>query len=361
MEARPGLALGLFLVAAGAGGAMPATSSLVGEALGAGGPGEATRGRAGLYRAVTAASLLAKLVVPVLLVVAGPRAAFGAAAAALAASMLVARAARRDVVDDLPPGANRHGFLRVLARAVARLGTGHPGQPWLELARDVHPPEAVEGARAVLRLAPVFAALALFWALFDQRASAWVFQARQLDLALAGRTLSPAQLQALNPLLVLLLVPLLGRVLLPALERRGVALPPLRKISAGLFFAAAAFAAAAVLQGTIAPGSTPPALWQLPQYLLLTVGEVLVSVTGLELAYAQAPPAMRGTIMSLGFLTVVAGNLLTVLVGTLFRLDGAAWYVAFAVLGLVAALGFGAVARAWRVEAPAGARARVAE
>jgi POT family proton-dependent oligopeptide transporter len=163
-----------------------------------------------------------------------------------------------------------------------------------------------------------------------------------------GWNLSPAQLQALSPLLVLVLVPLLGRAILPALERRGVDPPPLRKVSAGLFATAAAFVAAGALQAVIDAGHPPHVLWQAPQYVLLTVGELLVSVTGLELAYSLAPRAMLGTIMSLGFLAVVAGNLLTVAVGKLFRLEGAHWYWAFAALGLAGALAFRAVARGWR-------------
>jgi len=347
VESRAGLAVGLTLVAAGAGGAMPATSALVRGTFGAGGPEDAARWRIALRRAVTAASLAAKLGAPLLLVLAGPRAAFGAAAAALVASMLVARSARSGAAGRAP-AIEPHGFLRVVARAVSRLGTGHPGQHWLELARDAHPAEAVEGARAVLRLAPVFAALALFWALCDQRASAWVFQARQLDLAVAGWILSPAQLQALGPLLALVLAPLLGGVLLPALERRGVDLPPLRRISAGLFATAAAFVAAGTLQAVIDAGHAPSLLWQVPQHLLLTAGELLVAVTGLELAYGQAPRAMLGSIMSLGFLSIVAGNLLTVAVGKLFRLECSRWYWAFAVLGLAGALAFRAGMGAWR-------------
>lgn len=34
-------------------------------------------------------------------------------------------------------------------------------------------------------------------------------------------------------------------------------------------------------------------LWQLPQYLLIAVAEVLVAVTGLEFAYSQAPANTR--------------------------------------------------------------------
>jgi hypothetical protein len=52
--------------------------------------------------------------------------------------------------------------------------------------------------------------------------------------------------------------------------------------------------------------------------------------------------------MSLGFLSIVAGNLLTVAVGKLFRLEGSRWYWAFAVLGLAGALAFRAGMGAWR-------------
>ena len=347
VASRAGAAIGLVLVAAGAGGAMPARAALLGERLREEGAGSASRARAALYRAVHGASLVAKLGAPALLVALGPRAAFAAAAAAAAGALAAARAGRPPSSARTPPP-GPHRFLRVVGRAVARLGTGQPGQHWLELARDAHPPEAVEGARAVLRLVPVFAALALFWALFDQRGSAWVLQARQLDRSLGPWTLSPAQLQALNPLLVVLLVPLLSRVAFPALERRGVAFPPLRRVSAGLFATAAAFAAAAILQAVVDGGRAPHAAWQLPQYLLLSAGEVLVSVTGVELAYGQAPAAMRGTIMSMGFVTVVAGNLLTGVVGTLLRLEGARWYAFFALLGVAGALAFRPLTKGWR-------------
>ena len=44
-------------------------------------------------------------------------------------------------------------------------------------------------------------------------------------------------------------------------------------------------------------------LWQLPQYLFIAIAEVLVSVTGLEFAYSQAPTNMRSLSLSLFYIS----------------------------------------------------------
>ena len=49
-------------------------------------------------------------------------------------------------------------------------------------------------------------------------------------------------------------------------------------------------------------------------YLVITLGEVLVSTTGLEFAYSQAAPTMKSTIMGFWNLTVAMGNLLVTFV-----------------------------------------------
>ena len=58
-------------------------------------------------------------------------------------------------------------------------------------------------------------------------------------------------------------------------------------------------------------------LWQLAPYVALTLGEVLVSVTGLEFAYSQAPPSMKGAIQSFWLLTTFAGNLVVAVLARL--------------------------------------------
>uniref|UniRef100_A0A914RBC6 Uncharacterized protein n=1 Tax=Parascaris equorum TaxID=6256 RepID=A0A914RBC6_PAREQ len=37
-------------------------------------------------------------------------------------------------------------------------------------------------------------------------------------------------------------------------------------------------------------------LWQLPQFFVITLGEVLFSVTGLEFSYSQATPNMKSVL-----------------------------------------------------------------
>ena len=54
--------------------------------------------------------------------------------------------------------------------------------------------------------------------------------------------------------------------------------------------------------------------WQLPQYTLLTIGEVLFSISGLEFAYQQAPQSMKSLLSAFWLLTVAIGNLVVLLV-----------------------------------------------
>jgi POT family proton-dependent oligopeptide transporter len=355
-ETRAGLLVGLALVAAGAGGIKPCVSAFVGDQLDPSRKVLLQRVYGWFYWSINLGSAAAKAMIPELLARVGPWLAFAVPGVLMAFALWVFWMGRGHYLRAAPTGPNPHSFVRVVAHAIRRLGTGRPGQHWLDAARRRHPAEAVDGAKAVFRIAGVFAAVAAFWALFDQKGSSWVIQARQMDLALGAFTLRPAQLQVLNPILVLTLIPVFTWVAFPLLERRGVALPPLRKMTAGMFLTVLSFAAAASVQTLLDTGVHLHALWQIPQYVLLTAGEVLVSVTGLEFSYTQAPRAMRSTIMSIWFLAVGSGNLFTALVSKLVPLGDASYFWFFAALMLAATIAFRAVARRYRpAPVPAGA------
>lgn len=124
--------------------------------------------------------------------------------------------------------------------------------------------------------------------------------------------LHAAQLSALNPLMVMFIIPLLNVAVWNPLRRRGFEMRPLYKMAIGMFLAVVAFLVAAILQQIIEAGEPGEVhgLWQFWQYLIITTAEVLVSITGLEFAYTQAPRRMKSILMGFWLLFVALGNLI---------------------------------------------------
>jgi POT family proton-dependent oligopeptide transporter len=169
-----------------------------------------------------------------------------------------------------------------------------------------------EDVIATLRAVRLFAFIPPFWALYDQSSSTWVMQGQQMQAVDLGFvSFDAAQMQAANPALIMVLVPLLTLVLYPALGKLAT---PLRRMTLGMVLAAVSFVVVGWLQHRIEGGETLSLAWQLAPYLVLTASEVLVSVTGLELSYTQAPKSMKSTVGSFWLLTVAFGQLIVIAV-----------------------------------------------
>ena len=203
-----------------------------------------------------------------------------------------------------------------------------------------------DGIRSVLNLIPLFLIfIAMFWAIFDQAGSAWVLQAQDMDRNFLGFEWLEAQVQAVNPVLILILIPLFAYGVYPFLGRF-FKVTPLRKIGIGLFLCAGAFAISGWIQMQIDAGETPSIGWQFLAYVVLTAAEVLVSITGLEFAYTQAPKKMKSFIMGIFFLGVSFGNLFAAAVNHYIQnedgtvsLEGADYYWFFTqVMGATAVI-----------------------
>ncbi|XP_043660610.1 peptide transporter family 1 isoform X4 [Drosophila teissieri] len=65
-------------------------------------------------------------------------------------------------------------------------------------------------------------------------------------------------------------------------------------------------------------------LWLVPQYVVMTLGEVMFSVTGLEFSYSQSPPSMKSVLQACWLLTVAFGNVIVVVVAELKFFDSQA-------------------------------------
>jgi proton-dependent oligopeptide transporter, POT family len=176
--------------------------------------------------------------------------------------------------------------------------------------------DKVEGIQSVWRVLAVFAFVPVFWSLWDQSQSEWVVQAKKMDLNWLGIKWEAEQISFVNAAFILMFIPFFSFLVYPLLRRVGIKVTPLRKIGAGLVLTALSFVIVATIQEWIDAGQTPNISWQILAFVVLTAGEVLVSITCLEYAYTQAPPSMKSTIMACYLLSVTLGNVLVSVIQT---------------------------------------------
>lgn len=226
--------------------------------------------------------------------------AFGVPGILMFLSLLIYLAGRGTYVKVPPSGRDPHGFAAVLK---TRMTEGET------TARQRHRDAAVDGTRSVFRIAGIFAPIVCFWALYFQYGSSWFNQAEQMNRDIFGWQMESAQMESLNAVLILIMVPVFAYVIYPRVK-----LSMLKRMTVGMFVAVPAFVSAAMIQHWIEQGQHPHIGWQVIQYVIISVAETLVSVTGLEFAYSQAPKKMKGVIMSMYTLSIGAGSFVTSLV-----------------------------------------------
>ncbi len=324
-DTRFGLLTGLTLIAIGSGGIKPCVSAHVGDQFGEGNAGLLPKVFGWFYLAINLGAFVSSLLTPWLLDHAGPHVAFGVPGVLMLLATWVFWLGRYRFVHVPPAGA---GFLDELRDAAIRRSLG--------------------------RLCGLYVFIAVFWSLYDQTASSWVQQAEHMNRSFLGIDWLPAQIQAVNPLLILMLVPVFTSLVYPAVGRF-VRVNALDKVACGLFLTVPAFLIPAWVQTRIAAGDVPSIGWQLLAYLVITAAEVLVSITCLEFSYTQAPRTLKSFVMSLYFLSITAGNLLTFAVNSFLqnpdgtsRISETSYYLLFAGFMTVAAVVFTATSRGYR-------------
>jgi POT family proton-dependent oligopeptide transporter len=294
------LFVALLLISLGAGGIKPCVSANVGDQFGSRNKHLIPRVFTWFYFSINVGSTVSMFLTPILLneksfyrtfgdfgrtlanigIKPGPSLAFGVPGVLMAVATFVFWLGRNRFVH-IPPGGKN--FLREV------LGP--------------------DGRRAAGNLIPLFLLICVFFALFDQSHTSWVNQAENMDRVVFGYELDAAQLQTVNPVLILAFIPLFAYVIYPLINSF-FPLTPLRKIAIGMFLTVPSFALIAMAQEIIDKGDKPHIWWQIVAYLFLTGAEVMVSITALEFSYTQAPRKMKSFVMGLYLLFAISfGNL----------------------------------------------------
>uniref|UniRef100_A0A3B4ARX3 Solute carrier family 15 member 1 n=1 Tax=Periophthalmus magnuspinnatus TaxID=409849 RepID=A0A3B4ARX3_9GOBI len=295
---------------------------------------------------------------------------------------------------------------------------------WMDWAEEKYDKLLIAQVKMVLKVLFLFIPLPMFWALFDQQGSRWTLQATTMDGNFGVFVVQPDQMQTVNPILILVLVPVMDSIVYPLISKCNLNFSPLKRMTVGMFLAALAFVAAALVQlqidvslfkyyvnlnvpalftlpissdlfvlifrvkfmildeatsqtcvyeQTLKFGSSftlliPPTLtlgqmcqgivevtdinpnsvhmaWLIPQYFLITAGEVVFSVTGLEFSYSQAPSNMKAVLQAGWLLTVAVGNIIVLIVAEAATLpDQWAEYILFASLLILVCIIFAIMA-----------------
>ena len=281
MGASMWLFVGLALIAIGSGGIKPCVSAHVGDQFGERNKHLLTKVYQWFYFSINFGSFISTLLTPWLLEEFGPHWAFGVPGVLMGLATLLFWMGRNKFVH-IPAGGMK--FLKETFS-------------WT-------------GISCIAKLICIFAFVAVFWALFDQTGSSWVLQAKSLNRTWLGVTWLESQIQAVNPILVLMLIPFFQFLVYPAIDSV-FTLTPIRKISIGLFVMVAGFAVVAIVQQWVDAGGEPSIGWQFLGYAFLTASEVMVSITCLEFAYTQAPKTMKSVVMAVFLFSVSAGNIFT--------------------------------------------------
>jgi POT family proton-dependent oligopeptide transporter len=205
----------------------------------------------------------------------------------------------------------------------------------------------------------VFLCIAIFWLIYDQNADTWIYFAnRHTDLQMFPATqvgghnfsglIGANQMQAMNPLFIVILTPIFNWIWLRAKRMRGGReVPDTQKMLVGFFIVivtsvimvAAAFRAGASTQVTI--------WWVILATFVITLAELCISPVGLEFAYKQAAPGTKSTVTAAFHLMVFLGDFLGLGLAPFYEngLTPAAYFAILAVLMTATAFIFIPIAR----------------
>jgi dipeptide/tripeptide permease len=199
--------------------------------------------------------------------------------------------------------------------------------------RTVTPEERAERWKTLWKLAGIFTLIVFFWVPYEHNDTIWVWFIRDyvnlphlphipaLGWTDPERRVAPDQVQSLNPLFVLIFAPFCvwffrkvdpnDRVF--TVTNRMLLGFGMGVISALLMWGAGAFAASSpnAAEGFVVPEAQKiSVLWPVVAYITLTLAEVLIYGTGLELSYTAAPQSMKGFITGCFLATIMIADLI---------------------------------------------------
>ncbi|XP_071484620.1 solute carrier family 15 member 2-like [Diadema antillarum] len=250
--------IGLILIGLGTGGIKPCVSAFGGDQFNADQERDIQRFFSIFYFSINCGSLLSTFLTPILrhdVQCFGNDCytlAFGVPAALMAVAIIIFIIGRNSYRNTPPTGNVVGEVIKATAYAVKnrfqQRKSGEGRSHWMDWASDKYESGLIEDIKTLYHVLFIYLPLPFFWALFDQQGSRWTLQAEHMDGRLGSWQIKPDQMQALNPVFILLFIPLFEGGIYPLLDKCGVPKRPLQRMAAGMALAMLAFVCAGFLQ-----------------------------------------------------------------------------------------------------------------
>lgn len=183
---------------------------------------------------------------------------------------------------------------------------------WMDYAEDRFGSDHVNATKVVLGTLVVFLPTSVYWAVFMQQGSRFIFQAMRMNGDFGLINVKPDQMIALNSIFSILLLPVCNYVLFPMLSKIGIK-SLIHKISIGGFLCCFAFLLAAAVEIYIQKHFISM-LWLMPQFAILALSENFVYISLINFAYSETPDGMKSVMTAFVFLIIALGNLFITLI-----------------------------------------------
>ncbi|KAK3202436.1 hypothetical protein GRF29_161g1186034 [Pseudopithomyces chartarum] len=168
--------------------------------------------------------------------------------------------------------------------------------------RETYTDEYVEDVRRGVKSCKIFLFFPFYFVCWIQIWNNLISQASEMALHGTPNDL----LQNLDPIALIIFIPFLDLVVYPTLRKLKIDFDPISRIFAGFLLVSISMVYASVLQHYIyiSPAKSIHVWIQAPAYIFVAFSEAFIIITGLELAFTQAPKNLRSFISALFWLTI---------------------------------------------------------
>jgi POT family proton-dependent oligopeptide transporter len=191
-------------------------------------------------------------------------------------------------------------------------------------------------------------AFVVYYVCFDQMQNNLISQASQMNTGNTPNDLLPA----MNQVACIILAPLIAHGFYPWLEKKGIYLKPVTRITIGFVFITLSMLYAAAVQHAIyqsgpcyeypkdcntkidSKGDRPNVWMQLPLYFLLAASEVFGMTTAMEYAEKHAPKGMQVLVQAINMLIMGAGSAVALAIAEAARDPYLVWFYTALTIGM---------------------------